>query len=699
MKKFITLLLVFVLSLSLFLGCKKKKPQTSESVPVVPQIPAGSTTNEGLANALSAQIKDASSMKFEFDVYNYLKSVSYYYTEDEDGNTVAETEEYYNESNREITATVSIGDDGKLDAKITSNEQIREYAGSGWETITVESYIIDNEVYAWNENIEAWIKQSAEGEDIAKLTQIIKEVKNGTLISQEDKQKLYAKLGEFINTSFSVKDYKGTVSIDGAPHFKNFLKYFENLDHKTKTLSSILDDGLKLIDSELNTQKLLAKVKEVASLTVNQALAKIDSWLTTNYQTTLQGIYDKVVSNETLVSMILDSMGVPTESREEVKARMKATKITDSVAQVGEVTLYNLLMGEIGSEEYPTIDELFAQIESMLALTVEQLEQSGDLPPFFTLLGELSKSLTVNRLDAKMDINFTDIFRIDSIDGEINVDMETAEPSEVTGETDKTSVKFNVSTKISEISNETKAISIPSDETVYDFYVSGYYEANEGELTDLYVWTEEEGAVVELYGYKPSGVSVSYRATIPTSALTNHRIELPIQNLETYVDYQLYTDTLDKSIIIEIDGDEFFVVQKPNLNIAEHSAYQALTMIENGETDFYTIDTDLGITVTMWVGSQTGQIFYNNPYPLSNIIFTYEIDNVTGEMVCKIVGYGTDGYLYDTETGIGYVGSEPKQIPTLFGGDLDFTFYVTEDGVVRCDDMPTVLPQYIKPQN
>ncbi len=716
MRKIITLLLVFVLSFSLFASCKKKQdstpestgtPQTSESISESTSesepesIPSGSTTGAMLASALSSQIKSAKSIRVDYSVYERSDLIAYYYATDNEENLLSEVvvEDNFYENERIVSAILSVDENGKLDANIRimdkysfDREEPIENFAYPYETV----YIIDNNVYAWSDIAEAWVVNLSASKEIEQIVEVVISLQNGELISAEDEAKLFAVFGDFVNTSFSVKDYKGSISIDGKPHFDALLNYFKNLDLETKTMASLIDDGLKLIDNELTSQIVLAKVKEVANLTVEQAVARIDAWLTQNYQTTLQGVYDKFVESDLIVDFIADTSGVPAEERENVIAIIKDAKIAEMIAEVKDLSVYDLIMGVLGGGlEYPLIDELFVQIEGMFALSVAEFEQQVLPMPIFSIISEGVKYTTINRMDATMDIQFTDIFSIDSIQGEIHVDVVNESPSEVEDKTNYNKTNYDVVVKISEISESITPIAIPSEDRVLEFFANGNYE-NRGEgLSNLWVDVYGDELIFELSGELPSGLYVSYMATLPIEAAESSRIEVAPEDIEVYVDGNTYVTTLDKSIIVQIYEDYFVIEQAPDLGFADLSAYKAVLSISDGENDYY-VDPNLGITIELWVGSMVGQIYFEDTYPISLINFEMYNDYKTGELVCTISGYHTDGYLINVETGTGYIGSIPDQIPVIFGGDIEFTFYVTPDGMVTCDDMPEVLPQYIE---
>ena len=266
------------------------------------------------------------------------------------------------------------------------------------------------------------------------------------------------------------------------------------------------------------------------------------------------------------------------------------------------------------------------------------------------------------------------------------------------GKNDTNRTKISIEVDVTNISKTSKNVEIPSGEKVLDFFAEGYYFTEEGTY-DLWLSVDDGGADFELAYEHLNGAYVSYQAKIPVTALENKRIEVKPEDIEVYVNYNLYEVELEKSIIVEIiSDDQFMFVQFPDLGLAEHSAYKAITDINEGGSRYY-IDPSLGIDIEFWNASDNGQIFYDDTYPLETIVFEFETDYKTGRLICTIVGYGTKGNLYDTEEGGVYHGSIPEQIPTLFGGDIEFSFYVTEDGMVTCDDMPTVLPEYVAPRS
>ena len=717
MKKIITLLLALTLTFSIFAGCKKKESTSEseressptseivsesspssqpESQPESEKIPEGSTTGEKLAEALSSQISNATSLRVEYEIHEVVDSIYNYYQTDENDATTSAVESYYFEEKTEVDAVLSIDANGNLDAKVKYKISGVYYKGESLEVLDEgTTYIIDNVTYSWRKEANAWVKDDGSSEDVTQILETLKSIKTDDLISEEEKSQLYAVLGEYVNTTFDVKDYKGTLTIDGAPIANGFLDYLKNIDTTTKTVSSFIEDGLKLIDKDLTTAIALAKVKEVASLTVSQAVANIDSWLSSNYQTSLQDLYSRIVKTDGVAEMIVDAQGIAGKDRELAIAQVKNAKIVDMIEDVKDVPLYDLIMTyAYEGNPYASIDETFAQIESAIALPIAEFEQNLGIMPIISMICAQANNVRYERLDAKIDVQFTGVFQVDSVVVEAGLQGMETFPSEVEGKYDVTNMSNTIKLKLYEISNERKDIALPTGDRVMDFFASGYYESADGKYDGLWLSVSEEEAKFELSVEHPSGIYVEYEAIIPKSALENPRIEVAPELITLYVDRSSSDITIDKSIIVVIDGDTFTVEQVPESGISNYIAKIALQSIQDGEGK-YVIDPNLGITIDLWTGSNYAQIFFADTFPISTIVFEGYTNYETGELVCTVTGYHTDGYLIDAETGGGYIGSIPEQIPIIFT-NVEFSFYLTEDGVIKCDNLPQILEQYIK---
>ncbi len=499
MKKLITLLLVLVLSFSLFASCKKKQestpestgtPTTSETAPESkPESKPESTTQtpalgESLAAALAAQVKAANSMKIELhaDVIQEESrwDVSYSQEVDENGNPIGEPtpvyekEDYYMEIHADVVVLLSKDADG-LDASVTISGTERYDETEELEAVPEMTpvYIIDNDVYVINYNVGGYVKQAEPSDMLAQLTAMA----NGEIISAEDEALLFGAIGEIVATVFEVKDGKGSISIDAKPAIVGALDYIKALDLDTKKVGDLVNDVLAVVDPTLKIADLLVEVKRVAGLTVNQALAEIDAFLTKNYATTLQGIYDELVADDELLAMVLQFAGAPADQMTEIMAQIKAMKIADMIEAegMGDVVLYDMFIMMTGETEgAPNIDDFFGMIDSILAMTLAEFD--ANFEAIFAPMQMMASFITVNALDAKMDVAFTNVLSIDYATVDVNVDFAVDMPSEKAGETDHVAMKMDLLVKVSEISGQTLAIAIPEELPVYDFLATGHYD-------------------------------------------------------------------------------------------------------------------------------------------------------------------------------------------------------------------------------
>ncbi len=558
MKKLITLLLVLVLSFSLFASCKKKQdstpestgtPQTSETVPEskpesAPQAPSLGDT---LASALASQVKSANSMKIELhaDIVQEDSGWKESWDNDKQEYVLAEYAAYM-EVHADVTVLLSKDANG-LDASITVNATARYDADDELEEIEEMTpvYIIDNNVYVINYSVGGYVLEAEPSDMLAQLTSMA----NGEIITAEDEALLFGVIGEMVATVFEVKDEKGSISIDAKPVVVSTLDYLKALDLETKTVESFINDVLALVDPTLEIADILVEVKRFAGLTVNQALAEIDAFLTQNYGTTLQGIYDELVSDDDRLAMILDLADAPADQMAEIMAQIKAMKIADMVdeSEMGDLVLFDAIIMITGATEgAPTADQFFDMLDSMLAMTLAEFEEYMGAVVFSSL--KMAASLvTVNALDAKMDIAFTNVLTIDYATVDVNFDIEMDVPSDKEGEMNHATIKMDAIVKVSEISSRTLDIAIPSEMEVYDFLAQGTYYTENG-YVDIY-----SGGEVNVYIYGQDFSATIY-SHVDIIDLTSTTITLTADDID-HVNIGGYdhSGSFDGTIVITLD--------------------------------------------------------------------------------------------------------------------------------------------------
>ncbi len=562
-----------------------------------------------ISEAIAAQLEAAKSMKIDFSFS--FESVYDGYTdyEDENGDTVIEKEDDIDKIDVAFSIVLSKTELG-LNAKITLTETEYEDDEDGNLTpdvMTDTIYLIDGSLYNFDDDLEAYVETMIPSLDGimsgASVSTIIVEMASALFeeleISEEDREALIAEIGKAITAIFEIIDKKGDFNLDFKPYLDDLFAYVEKIDVETMTLEALIDDALALVDEELTIAALLDKVKSLASLTVAEALTELDAWLTENYETTLQGIYDEIVADEKveqLVRMYLEMMG--TESGEpiadgDVKAfldELKAVKIDEFIAAYvnPDMVLYDLIMTFVSSmggstepapepnpnnpgdsydddggmggivfvsdglmdEEpsYPPINTLFGVIADCLDLTLAEVEEDMGTP-FFTSIKEACAAIKINALNTSSSISFTDGFALSelALSAKLDIDAEYAYGLDET-KTEKLSFNFDYSFKISDISDSAVEITLPASAKVVFgiFNIEQYFTNDEGYSLQLYYFSskEEEGEFVL------DGVLNSMRYYLT--------MKMPTERQDTYVfDYVNYSDYTTGKLSITFDYESF----------------------------------------------------------------------------------------------------------------------------------------------
>jgi len=234
----------------------------------------------------------------------------------------------------------------------------------GTETVTqaVTLYIIDDFGYSYDATEEAWIKVAlTEVTDaIEMITQALGEA--DLTIDEATAKEIVKALGSAITENVQIKDGKITGTLDYKALYDDLVAYVNAIDPATMTVEELINDVLALADEELTYEALVAEVKAVLELTVNEAIAEIDAALTEQYETTLQGLFDTIVNDEQFVSAITGIMvgqGMPETEVAAYIAQIQAIKIAEVVTGlgIGEETLYDVIVSMVAASQTPDFSE------------------------------------------------------------------------------------------------------------------------------------------------------------------------------------------------------------------------------------------------------------------------------------------------------------------------------------------------------
>lgn len=551
-----------------------------------------------ISDAIMAQLEAAGSMKMDMSLDLDFYS-SYYITYDEEGTVLDKFEDVMK---GEVTISLVLS---KTEKGINAAITMKSVETSEDEPYVDEMsiYLIDGTVYTSDEDLDAMVAvpipsyealMSGALEQIpAVLVDAINQLMDGLELTDEQKATIKSYIGKIITDIFEIKELSGSFNVDYKPAFDSFAEYINGIDTSKKTFESLVDDLLHLIDEELTLAKIIGETERIANLTLAEGLAEIDAWLTENYETTVQGIYDKLVNDEqveSLVRLYLNSMGsedgepVTEEDVEAFLAELRALKIEDLIKSVypdlEAVTVYEaiapifemFMAGDDSSEneeEYISDEEiedeteiipvntLFGAIKDFFAMTLAQATEEYGMPDFITEIKEAIAGFKINALSTSASISFSEGFAISEISLGYVVDVEMSAPCEYDEtKTEEETAKIDFSFKISAISNDTVEITLPKDtETVFGIWAFASFCSDAAGLyeLDLYCDSEENMLLGDLYT-EHNYISL-FNLAIPTEKQDSYTFSYEYYAEDSFVpvtgqltitfDYEALTYTVD----------------------------------------------------------------------------------------------------------------------------------------------------------
>ena len=173
---------------------------------------------------------------------------------------------------------------------------------------------------------EAGLTATQVGAYVAQLEEILTE-------AGVTEEAIISELKESATVSESVMSW----SVDYKDEANTVLDFAANYDIN-KTLETALNEALTAMGADTNVDAILDSVGALGTLKVSQVVSTVDAYLTLNYQTNLQAIWDAALVDETVVGALLQA-GV---TQENINA-MKAIKISDLVTEYGEMTMDDVL--------------------------------------------------------------------------------------------------------------------------------------------------------------------------------------------------------------------------------------------------------------------------------------------------------------------------------------------------------------------
>ena len=539
-----------------------------------------------ISEAIMAQLEEAGSMTIDIDLS--LENYYTYYRGNGTTDKIENWEKYDSYVKGDVTVSLTLSKTYKgFDAMIyvksvdTSEEE---------PDVEEESYyLIDGSAYYWDYDLDRYVEVILPGFDSLMrgnfeaiptlLAGAITTFMDGFELPEEERKALEDSIGVIITELFEIKNFEGALNVNYKTYFDDFCDYVNGIDSSTKTLESLVDDALHLVDEELSFAEIIGELERIAKLTLSDGLAELDAWLTEEYDTTIQGIYDEVVADariEQIVRMYLEMMGAPggedpitDEDVQEFLAELRAVNVLDFIKSYypdpAAVTVYDALvpiletfMGSSKGEaedtellaakdsDIPPVNTLFGAIKDFFAMTVTEAVEEYGMPDFIASIKETLAGIKVNALSTSASISFSDSFSIVELNIGAKIDVETEAPTDF-DETlcTENDVKVDFSLKISAISKDTVKIELPEgSDTVFgiwdsasfffdedDFYYSLRFNSPEDISSGVYVLRGEV--------YSPDGC-IEMETLIPFSAFKQETYIFSY-TYYAFMDYSTYT--------------------------------------------------------------------------------------------------------------------------------------------------------------
>ena len=549
-----------------------------------------------IKDSLEKQFNEAKSMKLDIEYKTISESESWYYDSyyDYESNTYIYSDiplknTYYNESDGKVEIWLSKTKEG-VNAKIITNVKSRSFPDDEFGESTTETiYYIDGYQYSYLNN-GYFIKSDMNGtmgDLLAKLTRV-------ELLDEDAKDELLSALSTELATVYNVQNHQGSISIDAKPTIDQFVDYFSTLDWNKNTTREIIDYTLNQISPDLNSKAILQELRRLSDLTVTDALAELDKWLTENHQTTLQEIIDKVVNDpgafaiiETYIinSNYLDpNDAADKEIIDELLSKVKNFNINTFINEQGvsEEIVFSLISRSLppksedestGERVCYTADDVFDNIDYMLNISINELVEylgnySIQAVANYTSLIHLISNLDVNECNLKVDLNFDDLFTLVSIEGGLNIDCEIYTLSSVEDKVNYQRSFIKADFKISEIGSEEKDISIHRTATIINNrYTNGksYVNVCSTNSEKLYlsfsIYDETTGNTIE--------TSINMYMSNANREITEYINWFNIVTDDTYEYYSFY-NSQPISFVLYHENGTFTITRMPDWSKASY---------------------------------------------------------------------------------------------------------------------------------
>ncbi len=510
----------------------------------------GPTVDAGkLSSAVIAQLAAANSMKI--DVSGTLLMESSTWGDHSDGAVTPSTPTPTSsteptQSTRKVEATftgsmlvvktaTSINAKAEISVNATSDYNGEEDV----ESYTYSFYFIDGVLYEYNKDANiCTILETLDEEEAAVVLEALSSIMS---VDSTTAQGAVNKLLEVFIKALNIKDgVGGSLTIDVKKTVDSIKAFISTLSTDTKA-SEVLDFVIGIVNKDITTAKLIDELEALTALTVKEALQKIDKWLTDNYGTTIQKIFDEAIADEAIGALLEEAFGISAED-------LKGIKIYDILdeAELSNFVLWDLISMYTFGDDTPTHADFFAEIRNMAGYTLGEIGDTfigeGAMEDIITDIKEIASYITVDKLDTTLSVELNANNSINKIIFNINSDVTVHNPSSHTGKVDSAKTVSNVTVTVHSIGNTSEVIALPEGATKIPSFIND---------SDFPIYVNDNGSYTYIGTFETKLEENSFAATIKTNGIALYHYEnVPF----TYVDG--YTVTLpDEYAEKGADGD------------------------------------------------------------------------------------------------------------------------------------------------
>lgn len=226
-------------------------------------------------------------------------------------------------------------------------------------------------------------------------------------------EELLATINQVAEISVSMSGDVVTIVVDMKQFAQETIDYIGSLKGETK-LGEVINDALACISVDCTYDTVLDGILSVKDVTLGEFYEEVSIAVEEETGVGVQEMKNEILSDPTLESVLTAWVG------EEEFLSLKSFDIDAFVTEYSEVTLeegiLQMIYGDVQGEETPTLEEIFAEIETALAnTTLSQID--ADMVAVFEMISTLKVETLQYEIHLTMEgetvENVATVFKVD----------------------------------------------------------------------------------------------------------------------------------------------------------------------------------------------------------------------------------------------------------------------------------------------